>query len=74
MSLLLVVISASTTALGVFTIAGLSVIVAAILALIALPAEDIAAEESKSLAWEAYSRRGLPAQSVLHDAGEKNLR
>jgi len=72
--LLLVVIIASTTAVGVFTIAGLSIVASAILALIALPAEDITAEESKSLAWEAYSRRGLPAQSAVHGAGEKDLR
>ena len=67
--LLLILISASISARGIFLIAGLAVLASAVLAIIALPAKDPTAEETKSIAWETGpymgQRRALAVQLTL---------
>jgi MFS family permease len=63
--LLLIFISVSMAARGVFIIAALTVLASAILALIVLPAQDQTAREPESLAWETSEKRALAAQSAL---------
>ncbi len=63
--LLLIFISASLSARGVFTVAALTVLASAIVALIVLPAQDQTAGDPGSLDWETSEKRALAAQSAL---------
>jgi MFS family permease len=63
--MLLILISGSIAAKGIFTIAALIVLASAILAAIVLPAQDQTAEEPGSLAWETSEKRALAAQSAV---------
>ncbi len=63
--LLLVGISAVTTAQGVFAIAGAVVLIGAVLAVIALPVQGKVAERARDTDWEYSDKRALAAQSAL---------
>ncbi len=63
--LLLVAVSAATTAQGVFTIAGAVVLAGAVLAIAALPAQGEVAERTRDIDWEYSEKRALAAQSAL---------
>jgi DHA1 family tetracycline resistance protein-like MFS transporter len=63
--LLLVGVSAMMTAQGIFTLAGVVMLVAAGLAIIALPAPRQIDAKTRDLNWEFSEKRALAAQSAL---------
>jgi len=63
--LLLVGVSAMMTAQGIFTLAGVVMLVAAGLAIIALPAPRQIDAKTRDLNWEFSEKRALAAQSTL---------
>ena len=63
--LLLVALSATMAAQGIFIIAGAVVLAGAGLALIALPAQGKATERTLDIDWEYSNNRALAAQSAL---------
>ena len=63
--LLLVLLSTSMAAKGIFTIAAVAVLASAVLAIIALPAKDRRAAQPKTMDWATSEKRALAAQSAL---------
>ena len=63
--LLLVILSDSVSAQGIFVIAAITVLASAVLAIFVLPAKDMEVEEPESMAWETSEKRALAAQAAL---------
>jgi DHA1 family tetracycline resistance protein-like MFS transporter len=63
--LLLVAVSAFMAAQGVFIIAGVVMLVGAVLAIIFLPAPSQVSEHTRDIDWEISDKRALAAQSAL---------